>query len=96
MPGAGDLIQEIESHITFYLQCANRDSIAEDVNQKMEGHMTFYLESNHHDSRSDTENQKIECHTTFYLDDKLRIRLASAGSYDLERITFRGEGSLNE
>jgi hypothetical protein len=30
--------------MTFYLECAHRNPMAEDGNQKMEGHMTFYLE----------------------------------------------------
>lgn len=30
--------------MTFYLECAHRNPMAEDENQKMEGHMTFYLE----------------------------------------------------
>ena len=44
MPGSGDLNHKIESHMTFYLECANRDTMAEVVNQKMEGHMTLHLE----------------------------------------------------
>ena len=72
-PGSGDLKQKIESLMTFYLERANRDSMAEDVNHKMEGHMTFYLESKYQDSRSEVENQKMESHTTFHLERKFKL-----------------------
>jgi hypothetical protein len=73
MPGSGDLKQKIESHMTFYLECANRDPMAEDVTHKMEGHMTFYLKGKCQDSRSEEGNQKMESHTIFHLERKSRL-----------------------